>query len=500
MKKYLSLVLSASLTLSALAPAAVIAEGSENTAPTLENMVVLGDSIARGYGLDETEHSYAEICADYFGANLDNFSEDGLDTAELLAMLQNPTDEQKESIAKSEVIVVSIGGNDILHYGIKTALEFAAPRGLLKEGYTAEDIPEIPATRSINMLDMDAFKDYANGGLDNQLALDTALTTFTNNLTKSGGFNPYGGEYQGIIQNEIMVNIDNIVKTIKEINPDTQIVMQTVYQPFQLSPDYIEKNHGEGYAMMLRQLRTKLNSVMDNFKEELVQIDDIEIIDVYDTFTALENGSADSKDATPGYAYYFTDMQQPYSEDHEDGTMDFHPNQKGHLAIASLLLDAIKVKDSETGEMVKPAPAERPIDEETGEAVPTLFDITYDSIEDIADYPPLAMEQIVEALPDRVVPGDVNGDGLVNAVDASLISMEYASLSLINPVSTFTEEQTKLGDLNYDGKVDARDASYVAMYYAYLSTIPQDENGEPLEEEMNIFSFMNNEQMKAAQK
>ena len=73
MKKYLSFILSASLTLSAIAPATAIAEGTENTSPTLDNMVVLGDSIARGYGLSETEHSYAEICADYFGANLDNF-------------------------------------------------------------------------------------------------------------------------------------------------------------------------------------------------------------------------------------------------------------------------------------------------------------------------------------------------------------------------------------------------------------------------------------------
>lgn len=481
MKKYLSFILSATLALSALAPATVFSEGAENSAPTLENIVVFGDSISNGYGLNDTENSYAKICADYFGSNLDNFSKDGLDSSELLEMLQNMTDEQKNSIAKSDVVVISTGGSDILHYSIKATLDFAAPRGLLKEGYTAGDIPEKPPASAINMLDKKAFKEYANGGIANKIALDAYLTTFTNNLSLTSGIN------KGIIHNEIMVNIDKIVKIIKEINPDTQVVVQTVYQPFQLSQDYISKNHGTGYAMMLSQLRTKLNFVMDTFRDELMQIENIEVVDVFKTFTALENGSNDSTDATPGYAYYFTNIQQPYSAEGGDDSMDIHPNQKGHLAISSLLIDTIKIKSAETDEWLAPAPAERPVDDETGEAVPTLFNTTYDSIEDIADYPPLAMEQIVEALPDKVVPGDVNGDGKVNAVDASVISIEYANLSTIDGVATFTDEQNKKADINYDGRIDARDATYASMYYAYLSTI------QPGEEEMNIFHFINQE-------
>ncbi|MDE5557905.1 MAG: hypothetical protein K2J32_09510 [Ruminococcus sp.] len=479
MKKYLSFILSASLALSALAPATVFSESAESSALTLDNIVVFGDSISNGYGLNDSENSYAEICADYFGSNLDNFSKDGLDSSELLEMFQTLTDEQKNSIAKSDVVVISTGGNDILQYIIKSILNFAAPRSLLKEGYTAEDIPEKPSASSIKMLNMNAFKEYADGSITHTLALDNLLTTFTDNLSLTTG------SYRGIIHNEIMVNIDKIVKIIKEINPDTQIVVQTVYQPFQLSQDYISKNHGTGYAMMLTQLRTKLNFVMDTFRNELMQIENIEVVDVLDTFTALENGLKDSKDATPGYAYYFTNIQKPYNAGDGEESMDLHPNQKGHLAISSLLIDTIKVRNAETNEWLAPAPAERPVDNETGEAVPTLFNATFDSIEDIADYPPLAMEQIVETIPDKVVPGDVDGNGKIDAVDASAISIEYANLSTIDGVPTFTEEQNKKADINYDGRIDARDATYASMYYAYLSTT------QPGEEEMNIFHFIN---------
>lgn len=482
MKKYLSLILAAAMSLSAIAPAVVSAEGGDgaSTAPTLDSMVVLGDSIANGYGLGENEYSYAEICADYFGADLANFAEDGLDTFELLEMLNNPTDEQLESLANTDVVVMSIGGNDMLHYGLKQILTFAAEHNLLAEGYTAADIADVPGTKSIEMLDKQAFREYADSGLEAQLAINTELQALSQNLRLTEGTNAYG-ENAGIIHNEIMANIDAIVKKIKEINPNAQVIVQTVYQPLQLSPEYVSENYSTGYAAMLTQLRTTMDSIMATFKEELQQVEDIEIIDVLDTYTA--NGDVESSSANPGHAYYFTNMQNPYDEEGGEGTMDFHPNQKGHFAIASLLLSKIKVTDEETGELVTPAPAERPVDEETGEAIPTVFDTVYNSIEDIADFPPLAMEQVIESVPDMVTPGDIDGDGFIDANDSTAILVEYANRST-KVESELTEEQAKKADVNYDGFVDASDATLTSMYYAYLST---EHEGETL----NIFGYMN---------
>ncbi|MDE6833595.1 MAG: leucine-rich repeat protein [Ruminococcus sp.] len=65
--------------------------------------------------------------------------------------------------------------------------------------------------------------------------------------------------------------------------------------------------------------------------------------------------------------------------------------------------------------------------------------------------------------------GDVNSDGFVDAVDATDILIEYATLST-SGISTFTTEQKPSADINSDGEINAVDASYILAYYAYLST------------------------------
>ena len=307
------------------------------------------------------------------------------------------------------------------------------------------------------------------------LALNSLIKSSSRNLRLTTNNN------KGIIPNEIMVNIDKTVKQLKEINPDAQIIVQTVYQPLQLSKRYVEKNYNSGHAIMINTLRDTLDDIMNTFRTELQKIQDIEIIDVYGTFTA--NGNVASSRDNPGHAYYFTDMEKSYVTIGGDDTINLYPNQKGHLAISSLLIDKIKVNDKETGESVKPVSAERPVDETTGEIIPTVFNQVYYSIEDIGSYPPLAMEQIVEALPDKVYPGDINNDGDTDAVDATAILEEYASLST-HSGTTLTDEEVKKADINYDGIVDANDATQVLMYYAYRST---EHEGETL----NIFGYMN---------
>lgn len=487
MKKFLSFIIAASMSVSAMVSTAVFAE---NTTPAVSNMVVLGDSISSGYGLDKNEYSYAQFCADYLGCNLDNFAADGMSSSELCDMLKNANDTQKQSIKNSEVVVISIGGNDIIHCFAKQILNFAAQKNLLKEGYTAEDIPEDAGASAMNqMLDRNAFKEYVKTDRLAALAINTELKAFSMNLRLTEGFNAYGAN-QGIIKNEIMTNIKESVGTIKEINPDAQIIVQTVYQPFQFSPDYISKNYADSssYSSMLTVFREDMNDIMVCFREELQKVEDIEIADVLQTFTALENVD-DTSDATPGYAYYFTDIQEPREATEEGGkTTDLHPNQKGHVAIASTVINKIKVKDSITGEMVAPTPAVRDIDPTTEKEIPTLLDTTLNNITDIAYCPPLAMEQIVEAVPERLVPGDVNADGLIDAGDASAILSEYANLSTIGAIRELDEEATKKADINYDGIIDAADATYASMYYAYLSTLQEGE------EVISIFQYMNKEQ------
>ncbi|MBD5159077.1 MAG: leucine-rich repeat protein [Ruminococcus sp.] len=65
--------------------------------------------------------------------------------------------------------------------------------------------------------------------------------------------------------------------------------------------------------------------------------------------------------------------------------------------------------------------------------------------------------------------GDINADGFIDAIDATDVLTEYATLST-SGISTLTTEQKISADINSDGEINAVDASYILAYYAYLST------------------------------
>lgn len=65
--------------------------------------------------------------------------------------------------------------------------------------------------------------------------------------------------------------------------------------------------------------------------------------------------------------------------------------------------------------------------------------------------------------------GDVTGDGIIDATDASFILTAYAKSS-INEDDGMTAQQRKCADVNKDGVVDAVDASTVLTFYALSST------------------------------
>ncbi len=65
--------------------------------------------------------------------------------------------------------------------------------------------------------------------------------------------------------------------------------------------------------------------------------------------------------------------------------------------------------------------------------------------------------------------GDINDDGLIDAVDAAAILMEYASLST-GGSSTLSVEQQRVADINGDGLIDAVDSTFILRYYAEIST------------------------------
>ena len=65
--------------------------------------------------------------------------------------------------------------------------------------------------------------------------------------------------------------------------------------------------------------------------------------------------------------------------------------------------------------------------------------------------------------------GDVNSDGAVNAIDASLVLTEYSAIAT-GKNSIFNDGQKVSADVNNDGAVNALDASNILGYYSFTAT------------------------------
>lgn len=80
--------------------------------------------------------------------------------------------------------------------------------------------------------------------------------------------------------------------------------------------------------------------------------------------------------------------------------------------------------------------------------------------------------------PDFIIPsdkvGNVNGDDVIDANDASVILSVYAMYST-GGISDLSDEQRNTADVNDDGLVDSGDASAILGYYSYLSTLHETE-------------------------
>lgn len=98
-------------------PAQTAADESEDAL----NYVLLGDSIAKGSGIVNSEEAcYGRIIADTNGYNFVNYGVDGLKSGELLSMLKR--NDVLESVKNADIVNITIGGNNFLHGNIPLLL------------------------------------------------------------------------------------------------------------------------------------------------------------------------------------------------------------------------------------------------------------------------------------------------------------------------------------------------------------------------------------------
>ncbi len=159
MKKTICVLLSVLLAFAFTLPA-FAADGAKN-------YVVLGDSIAQGSGLYNSDQAaYGRIVADTNGYNYANFGVNGLRSWDLIEQLK--TDPVASAVAAADIVSLSIGGND----------------------YLQQDLPKI-------------FSDIARG--DYKIIND--------------------------IQNNFRGYFAEIISLLKAANPDVALFVQTLYNP-----------------------------------------------------------------------------------------------------------------------------------------------------------------------------------------------------------------------------------------------------------------------------
>ena len=101
----------AMLTIAAMTMPMPTVSAADDVAPY--SVVVLGDSISTGYGLEDSSKAYVSILEQHMNQKVTNLAKDGTTSSELLQSLQGDSTMQG-AVAGADVIVVTIGANDIL--------------------------------------------------------------------------------------------------------------------------------------------------------------------------------------------------------------------------------------------------------------------------------------------------------------------------------------------------------------------------------------------------
>lgn len=203
--KTVSLALAAVLLAGAFAALSVSASAEKK----YESMLVVGDSISTGYGLENYTpggspyecRSYCNILAESLelkgGESYINRAVNGYTSSDLLALIPS----LKEQVAKSDLVVISIGGNDLLHIAPKVVEKITGtPVGNIQE-----------AAGAILKADK-ATLDAALTRTDISTLLFTTVASYSANVVK-------------------------IMSAVHEYNPSARVIFLAQYNPMNNVPE-----------------------------------------------------------------------------------------------------------------------------------------------------------------------------------------------------------------------------------------------------------------------
>lgn len=282
------------------------------------SVVVLGDSIARGYGLSDVEtQRFSSILNEklldiYAESSMANYGVDGQTGAELLELLKTTPPTELDSC---DCVIISIGGNNILQslYSLSPLLD------------------ELKGT------DPDVFKDYFLYlfAKDEETKQKYAYSCDTiNGIFKKVNAAFESEDFKKLIEKageDLTQEIPQIIAEIKNHNPDADIYVQTVYNPYK---DLNITLSGIDETLDMSRYGDIAVAKLNTPIRELAKANGYTVVPVYEVFKNAKH----------------TLINAGFDVSNTKFSIDPHPNASGHRYIAELYYSIIKNKNLTEGQ------------------------------------------------------------------------------------------------------------------------------------------------------
>lgn len=262
------------------------------------NIVVIGDSIAKGVGsTDASAKSFAALIGKKVNGTVNNLGITGLDSGQLIEKLE--TEKFQTALEDADVIFVSIGSNDLLKPFLSIVAKAAGVSGDGKDLYEKLQ------------------KQFARLSKEDPLAAGNALAVAVKNVNNNSQLAQACKQFPK--------QFEAIIKQLKSINPDALIYVNNIYNPY-----YGVAYEYDGLTLLnvhklCESYIIKLNQAFDSSSGEYT------LMDMYSVFrqTGLTNVNAASL------------------EDMSKVNFDPHPNDAGYQLMADYIytrMDSIPPK------------------------------------------------------------------------------------------------------------------------------------------------------------
>lgn len=254
------------------------------SADSISRYTALGDSIAAGYGLQNSSDGYVGMLSTELDLTAQNLAVPGMNSSQLLEKIRNLQGTELECLKSAKYITVSIGSNDILGPFLNMFSSF----GLYGGSY-----------------DMDAL--YENTERINDIADEIKDVNLEDTLLP----------YTDVFKN----NLPLIAEEIRKINPSAELVFTDFYNPFK-NLELPQTDFGIG--KITDKLISMLNDVLYSENNG-----DYSVAKVYDLFEkAYSEGKNPVNVSVLSSAFSF----------------DPHPNAYGHSLIKDAVLEVLSKK------------------------------------------------------------------------------------------------------------------------------------------------------------